>query len=238
METTQPKKTGLDIAPEDQYRTVAELLEKSQPDESFYVMLALSSVIIAGGILINNIAVVIGGMLVTPLLTPILVIALGLTTGEKNLIERTIKFLGKSMLAIVAGSFVLGVLFGADVEFPATINTMSGTFLYFVIAVASGLAVTYAWIRKEQTGVLPGIAIAVSLVPPLSYVGVGVAKGAFATAVSFAIIFLLNFIGIVLGSLLVFSLSQFNRVHKHVEKVAEEIVHKKEEEAHEKALEA
>lgn len=216
----------INVSPADQYRTVGELIEKSRADESFYWMLILSSIIIAGGVLINNIPVIIGGMLVTPLLTPVLVIALGLATGELNLMKRTLALVVKSIGSVVGGSFVLGLAFGQNVVFPLIADTMSATFIYFVVAAASGVAVTYAWIRKEANEVLPGIAIAVSLVPPLSYLGVALAKGEFDIAVSFGIIFVLNFIGIILGSLVVFSLSRFNsdRINRAVEKKSEEVL--------------
>ena len=222
----------------DRYRTVGELIEKSRPSDMFYVMLILSSVVIAGGILTNSLAIIIGGMLVTPLLTPMLVVALALTTGELGLMQSTIVLLGKSIAAIIGGSLVLGLLFGADVQFPVITNTMTATFLYFIIATASGIAVTYAWVRKEANEVLPGIAIVVSLVPPLSWIGVGIARGEFDIALTFAIIFTLNFIGVVLGSLIVFSLSQFNRdrIHKAVEHKRVQVAEKEAKEKEAKLL--
>ena len=236
-----PESTVIPVTRADQYRTVGELIEKSRPNDMFYVMLVLSSIIIAGGILTNSIAIVIGGMLVTPLLTPILVVALALTTGEFDLLKNTILLLLKSFGAIIGGSLILGILFGGDVMDPIITKTMTATFLYFIIAVASGIAVTYAWVRKEANEVLPGIAIVASLVPPLSWIGVGIASGKFDIAQAFAIIFTLNFVGIVLGSLIVFSLSQFNRdrVHKAVERkhvqIVEQEAKKKEEREKRKA---
>ncbi|MCB9809108.1 DUF389 domain-containing protein [Candidatus Nomurabacteria bacterium] len=239
MENTQtsPESTVIPISRADQYRTAGELIEKSRPNDMFYVMIVLSSIIIAGGILTNSLAIIIGGMLVTPLLTPILVVALALATGELALMKSTIQLLLKSIGAIVGGSLVLGFIFGGDVQFPIVTNTMTATFLYFIIAVASGIAVTYAWVRKEANEVLPGIAIVVSLVPPLSWVGVAIARGHFDIALTFGIIFILNFIGIILGSLIVFSLSQFNhdRVHKAIERKHEQIIEKELKEKEEKA---
>lgn len=230
--------TVIPMSQSDRYRTAGELIEKSRPSDMFYVMLILSSVIVAGGILTNSIAIIIGGMLVTPLLTPILVVALALTTGEVSLMKNTLGLLFKSIAAIAGGSLVLGLLFGADVQFPIVTNTMTATFLYFIIAVASGIAVTYAWVRKEVNEVLPGIAIVVSLVPPLSWVGVGISRGEFDIALTFAIIFILNFIGVVLGSLIIFSLSQFNRdrVYKAVERKHGQMVEKEQKKKEEKKI--
>ncbi|MFT7557476.1 MAG: putative hydrophobic protein (TIGR00271 family) [Planctomycetota bacterium] len=219
------KNNLLDVTKKDQFRTVEELLQKRQPDSMFYVMLVLSSLIIAAGVVLSSVPIIIGGMLVTPLLTQFLVIALGLTVGEVSLVVRTGIFILKATLAIITGSFLLGLIFGNDaIAFPSVVNTLSAGFLYFVVAVSSGVAVTLAWIRREVSEVLPGVAIAVSLVPPLSYIGVGISQWNLEVASFFIVIYVLNLFGIILGSLGVFSLSRFNRMYKEVAavKIAQE----------------
>lgn len=203
----------LTVSQADKFQTVAELKEKSQPSGMFYAMLVLSSVIVAAGVVLSNPSIVIGGMLVTPLLTQILLLALGLTLGDLKMVTRTAIFVAKIVLAIIAGSFAMGLIFGtgSNIIFPNLVDTLGGAFLYFIVALASGMAVTLAWIRREVSEVLPGVAIAVALVPPLSYIGVGIAKWNFEVASFFLVIFILNLFGIILGSLGVFSLSQFTR---------------------------
>jgi len=217
MENSQPDSL-LEVSRSVKYRTASELIEKSRPSELYYMLLILSAIIIAGGILTNSFPIIIGGMLVTPLLSPILVISLALATGQIKLLQKKVVLLFRSVMAIALGSLVLGFLFGGDVIFPQAINTISATFLYFIVALASGVAVTYAWIRREASEILPGIAIVVSLVPPISYIGVAISRGEFIVARTFLIIFILNLIGIILGSLAVFLLSRFSQVEKAIER--------------------
>ena len=76
----------LKVSAAKRYQTVDELLENSKPDQMFYAMLVLSTLIIAGGVILGNTGIIIGGMLVTPMLTQILILALGFTTGQVGLI--------------------------------------------------------------------------------------------------------------------------------------------------------
>ena len=94
--TAQKNIRGFEMSRSAQYRTVEDLIERSRPDFTYYVLLFISTIIIAAGLLLNNSAIVIGGMLVTPLLTPILVIALGVSVGDTRLIGRVLKFLALS----------------------------------------------------------------------------------------------------------------------------------------------
>jgi len=236
MEKKQPDSL-LDVSRSVKYRTASELIEKSRPSEVYYMLLVLSAIIIAGGILTNSFPIIIGGMLVTPLLSPILVISLALATGQIKLLQKKIMLLLKSIMAIVLGSLILGFLFGGDVIFPEAIDTMSATFLYFIVALASGVAVTYAWIRREASEILPGIAIVVSLVPPISYIGVALSQGEFIIARTFFIIFTLNLIGIILGSLGVFLISRFSQVEKAIERKQATIEKEEEKQKEEKAKE-
>ena len=84
---TQNKDNILKMTKVDQYKTVEELLKKSESHSVYYTLLILSVCIVAIGLLLGNAAIVIGGMLVTPILTPILVIALGFSTGQMGAIK-------------------------------------------------------------------------------------------------------------------------------------------------------
>jgi uncharacterized hydrophobic protein (TIGR00271 family) len=224
-ETVQKSTRGFEMSRSAQYRTVEELIDRSRPNFTYYVLLFISTIIIAAGLLLNNSAIVIGGMLVTPLLTPILVIALGISVGDTRLIGRVIKFLGLSFLYVFIAGLVLTLIFGEpDGGFTLLPDTLRTAVLYFVIAIASGVAATFAWIQKDASEALPGIAIAVSLVPPLAMIGVGFGTFTFAISGFYLTIFILNFFGILMGSLMVFSLSKFNKVEQIIQKKNEEII--------------
>lgn len=223
----------LNISKEKKYQTVGELIEKGKPSELFYVLLFLSSIIIAGGILTNNIPIIIGGMLVTPMLAPILVMGLAVAVGRGELLRETSLFLFKSVFAVILGSFLLGFVFGADVMVPDLTFTNLSRFIYLIVAFASGVAVTYAWVRRDASDILPGIAIVVSLVPPLSWIGVGLARGFFDPAFwqisqATGIIFILNLMGIIAGSALVFRITGFRKMTGVIDRKHEQVREEKE----------
>ncbi len=224
MSTPKKKKKGLlTMARWEQYRTVDELIERSQANSLYYTLLVLSSFIVASGLLLSNSAIVIGGMLVTPLLTPILLVALGLAIGEVRPIKRAFYLIIKSAAIVVVGSAALAFIFGTARGSFVFDDSAQTAVLYFIVAIASGVAATLAWARKEIAEVLPGVAIAVSLVPPLGIVGIALASWDIAVVRFHVLIFLFNLLGILVGSLVVFSLLKFYRSSDEMQKKAHEI---------------
>jgi uncharacterized hydrophobic protein (TIGR00271 family) len=215
----------LKVKKSDQYRTAEELMEKSEPNRAYYTLLILSSVIIAAGLIVENAAVVIGGMMVTPVLTPILLISLGVSVGDVDFIKKTTIFVLKSLAVVLLGSFILGILFGLNGDTPGLFNlddTLRGAVLYFVVALAAGFSATLAWVRKQVNEILPGIAVAVALVPPLALVGLGLSVFNIEVIRSNFFVFFFNFLGVLVGSLLVFSLLKFYKIEKKIEEKGDE----------------
>ena len=217
-----PKSDILAIRRSDQYSTVDELVEKSQPNSVYYTLLLISAFIISAGILLGNAAIVIGGMLLTPVLTPVLLISLGITSGELGSMRGASYLILKSSLLVILSGFILAFLFGSSNTSFVVDDSVRTAALYFFVAVAAGVAGTFAWARKDVLDIMPGVAIAVSLVPPLSLIGVGISNLDFTLARFNFLIFLFNLLGIIAGSLVVFSLLQFYKTKGEVhEKVIE-----------------
>lgn len=207
----------------EKYKTIDELLDQSQPSSIYYTLLILSIFIISCGLLLKSAPIVIGGMLVTPLLTPILAIALMITAAELKALKRPLWLLLKSTLLTIGISAVLTVFFGVQDLEQVFENDLRTAVLFFIIAVASGVAATFAWVRKEVSDILPGVSIAVSLVPPLSLIGIYIGILDFETARFYLIIYLLNFFGIVIGSLVIFTLLKFQKSGVEIKKKIMEV---------------
>jgi len=195
----------------DLYRAVEDLIKDSEGNGTYYTLLILSSIIIAAGALLANSAILIGGMLVTPVLTPILLISLGVVSAKPMVIQRAGILVLKSFGIIFCISFIAALMFGvpSDSEFfDVTLfnDSLRAAFLYFIVAFVSGISATFAWIRKEISGTLPGISIAVSLVPPAALVGIWLAVFDLERMRFFFLILLFNLVGILLGSMIVISL--------------------------------
>lgn len=188
---------------------VERLIESSSPTRSFFLVLTLSAIIAASGILLNSAPIVIGGMLVSPLLSPILAISLGITVADPQLIMRSLLVLLKSMVFTIVIALLIA-LFTVDRELNAEILSRSAPDLaYFVVALASGIAATFTISKEGFSEQLVGVAVAIALLPPLAVFGIAISFFDWSIAAGSILLFLVNLTGILLGSLIIFSLFRF-----------------------------
>ncbi len=141
----------------------------------FYSLLSLSAMIAGAGLLIPSTAVVIGAMLISPLMTPILGISAAMIMGWPARTARVAARLVTATASVFAIGYLLPLLFRfpLEVRLPDEIlgrtNPEAGDLL---VALCAGTAAAYMMVRKEALSALPGVAIAVALVPPLSVSGI------------------------------------------------------------------
>ncbi len=221
-------KESLKISKRTQVRVASELIESSRLDADFYLMLVLSAVVVTLGLIVGSTAVVIGGMLITPLLTPLLTLALGLVIADQAVIWRSFKVILRSIGIVVGVAVILGFLFPIGVLNSEIYARLVSNIPYMLIAFAAGMAATFSWSNKSMSAMLPGVAIAVSLLPPLSVLGVGIANLSLSMVRGSLLLFLLNLFGIILGSMLIFSLLDFSRAKKEAEKKVKAEIEKEE----------
>jgi len=213
----------LNVKTNAKFKTIDELFEQSQASSVYYSLLILSIFIVTCGLLLQNAPIVIGGMLVTPILTPLLVIALGISVAELKAVKGPLILVLKSTIITIIVSAALTLIFGIKEIEQIFVNDLRTAILYFIVAAASGIAATFAWVRKEVSDILPGVAISVSLVPPLSLLGINLGILSFETARFYLIIYLLNLFGIIVGSLVVFSLLRFQKDKWAIKKKVKEV---------------
>jgi len=192
---------------EEKENAYTKLSEGARPDFDFFVMISLSAVIATFGLITNNVAVIIGAMLVAPLMTPILSLSLSMISGDFILflrsLESVIKGVGLAVLiAIIFTLFAPGV--AITPEATEILIRTSPTLFDLVIALAAGAAGAYALVNSDVSESLPGIAIAVSLLPPLAVGGIGIGLKQFDIAAGSMLLFLANIIAINAAALLVF----------------------------------
>lgn len=173
----------------------------------FYVLLAISVVMATVGLYRNSVAVVIAAMLIAPLMEPILSIASALVMGWLKRVLWLLFALGITSVLTIALSFVIPFLVDAPRGMIIPDQVMARTdpgLEELVVAIASGLAGAYVQMRKQEAALLPGVAIGVSLVPPLSAAGLLLYFGEPALAWEAAELFLTNLTAIVLCASVVF----------------------------------
>ena len=183
-------------------------------DLPFWTVLLLSGAIATLGLALNATAVVIGAMLIAPLLGPVLGLGLGLAVGDGRLALTTAVTIVLGVIGVVALAALLTVLLPFQTVTAEIVARTRPTLLDLAIAVASGLAGAVVTLAREQrlSASIPGVAIAVALIPPLGVAGFGIGTGwQWSLIKGSMLLFGANLAGIVLSAMLAFMLVGMHR---------------------------
>lgn len=188
---------------------IINMKEESKPDKYFFIMVLLSCIIATYGLLSDSVAVIIGAMLIAPLMYPILNGALSLTMGSNKLLRTAlIAEISGVLISIVCAILLTLLLPVSDITSEIIMRTKP-TLLDLAIAIASGFAGTVAICYRPSSAILPGVAIASALMPPLCVIGIGIAKQDYSIAGGATLLFLSNIIAINVAGIIVFELVGF-----------------------------
>lgn len=176
----------------------------------FFALMGFASVIASMGVITDSTAVVIGAMLIAPLMTPLMGMAISLVMGWPNRLLRsaTLAFIGIAF-AIFIG-MILGLVSPADIDTATNsqiVARTSPTALDLLVAIAAGGAGAYGLSRPDVSDSLPGVAIAISLVPPLTVVGIAYSQGDMVAGRGALLLFATNMIAILIVGGLTFILT-------------------------------
>lgn len=164
------------------------------------------------GLNVNSTAVIIGAMLISPLMGPIMGIGLGIATIDIDLVRKGSKNLLTATLISIATSalyFWITPLHDAQSELLArTTPSIWDVFIAFF----GGLAGIVASTRKEKSNVIPGVAIATALMPPLCTAGFGLASGNFYYFLGAIYLYFINSVFICLSTYLIVRFLNFRKV--------------------------
>jgi uncharacterized hydrophobic protein (TIGR00271 family) len=178
-------------------------------------LLVIASAIATYGLIGDSVATVIGAMIVAPLMLPIMGLAFSISIGDRKAITSSILVgLGGIVTAIVVG-YILGLTPGLAFDPVNNTQIMARTaprLVDLAAAVATGLAGAFALGRKDISDTLPGVAIAISLVPPLADAGILFSSGLPRLALGSLLLFVTNFLAIVITGIIVFGLMGFPQV--------------------------
>ena len=155
-------------------------------------VLMLAIFIASIGLNMNSTAVIIGAMLISPLMGSILGIGYGLASYDSTYIRSSAVSLFAQVFISVAASTLYFSLTPIDTPSSELLARTSPTIWDVLIAVFGGLAGIIGVTRKEGGNVIPGVAIATALMPPLCTAGYGIATGVTAYAVGALYLFFIN----------------------------------------------
>ena len=169
--------------------------------KGFNIWILICSILVASlGLNMNSTAVVIGAMLISPLMGPI--VGLGIGIFDRKLIFKALKNLGVATFISLVTAFIFFKITPTE-EVPELLARTEPTLLDLFVAFFGGIAGILAASKCIKTNVVPGVAIATALMPPLCTAGFGLAVGNWEYFLNASYLFLMNCIMISVAALIV-----------------------------------
>ena len=180
---------------------------RGRMSSKFWILLLLAAVIATAGVIADSTATVIGAMIVAPLMIPILGTALAVVLADREHVMRSVLLVVGGALVVIAIGFLMGLL-GAPLDgFAANgqvISRIHPKLIDLIAALATGTVGAFALVRSDISDTLPGVAIAISLVPPLAVVGLLLSVQRYSDAAGAALLFGTNVAAIIATGAAVF----------------------------------
>ena len=194
------KRSSATVTREELYNNVTK---GTQLDSNFLLLVILSTIVAAIGLLENSTAVIIGAMVIAPLLGPNIALALGTSLGDTKLILESLKTNLAGLLAAFLISFLLGKFLPMQ-EINSEIMARTSVGLDGVaLALASGAAAVLS-LTTGLSSVLVGVMVAVALLPPTATLGLMLGSGHYPLAGGAALLLAINVVCVNLSAKLVF----------------------------------
>jgi len=182
----------------------SELREASRPDRGYFVMMAVSAFIATFGLFLDSVAVIIGAMLIAPLMSPVLATGLAVSRGDPRFLTDSLKAVAQGALVAVLCAAAVALVSPELAPGREIVARIKPNLFDLAVAFASGVAGAYTFSSKDLSAMLPGVAIAAALIPPLSVVGIGVGFGNHQLVWGALLLFSANLIAIAFGGALTF----------------------------------
>jgi uncharacterized hydrophobic protein (TIGR00341 family) len=208
VETSLPKASDHERRMEDSAVSAREALydtveKNSRLDRNYMLLVTLSTLVAAIGLIENNIAVVIGAMVIAPLLGPNLALSLGTALGDITLMQTSLV----TGVAGVAWAMLLSIAMGAiwplENYSPELLARTDAGFDSIALALASGAAAALS-VSTGMSGVLVGVMVAVALLPPTATLGIMIGQWNMQLAGGAALLLVINVVCVNLASKIVF----------------------------------
>lgn len=175
----------------------------------YWVLLTLSAIIAAAGLSADSGAVIIGAMLIAPLMTPMLGFVAATCAGLRwhGLVAAFVIAASTAWVVVVSWALVAAL---PNVELSAEVLRRTDPDVRdLIVALAAGIAGSWATLRPDVSPTLPGVAVAVALVPPLAAAGVVLNAHEGALAEGALLLYAANLLAIVGSSFVVFVIGGF-----------------------------
>ncbi len=210
VEAALPRPPEPEEKPKDKSAATREALYESvaknaRLDMNFLVLVVLSTIVATIGLIENNVAVVVGAMVIAPLLGPNLALALGTALGDTDLMWKALR----TNLAGVGVTLILSAIIGLagyiDLDSPELMARTDVGLDSVALALASGAAAVLS-ITTGLPSVLVGVMVAVALMPPAATLGLMLGSGHLHYAIGAGLLLAVNIVCLNLAAKVVFLL--------------------------------
>ncbi len=169
-------------------------------DLDFFIFIICATIICHLGFFLNSASVIIGAMVLSPILYPIIILSTSLIQKDKINFKKSFSMILVGSIIIILISFLLNFVFPVNFSDSEIYLRIEGNILsYFLIAFISGLAGTFCFFWPKALEAITGIAISIALLPPLVLLGSSLLQPLYFIEKSI-LITIINFIGLILGS--------------------------------------
>ncbi len=181
----------------------AQIATGARLDGNFLLLVVLSTIVAAIGLAENNVAVVVGAMVIAPLLGPNIALAFATALGDQALAaESAVTSVAGLLLALVL-SLVIGLVWPIDLATPEILARTEVDMSSVALALASGAAAVLS-LTTGLSSALVGVMVAVALLPPTAVLGMMLGRGQWELAAGAALLLAVNVICVLLSAKVVF----------------------------------
>ena len=202
----------------EKYKTLKRnIIEDSYFTKETMFILTCAMIIASIGLNTNSVAVIIGAMLISPLMSPIQSLGLGLSNGNLKRVYESLFRLGIFIIISVVSSTFYFLVSPINDATPQILARTYPTLWDVLIAIFGGIAGVIGKTKEDGGNVVPGVAIATALMPPLCVVGFGIAHGNLKIFLGAGYLFIINVFFIMIATLvglIVYSGNIFEAGHK------------------------
>ncbi len=176
----------------------------------YFLILSIANLIALCGLIMNSSPVIIGAMLISPLMGPILSFGFAFVTGDRGIWRSSVKKISVSVVLTILVAAIATYISPLK-DLTAEIISRTKPNLYdLIIAFLAGVAGAGAiCTRRNYLTIVPGVAIATAVIPPLSVAGFGAGTGNFTVFFGGFFLFFTNFVAIIISTCAVFSFYGF-----------------------------
>jgi len=186
----------------EKYKTLKRnIIEDSYFTKETMFILTCAMIIASIGLNTNSVAVIIGAMLISPLMSPIQSLGLGLSNGNLKRVYESLFRLGIFILISVVSSTFYFLVSPINDATPQILARTYPTLWDVLIAIFGGIAGVIGKTKEDGGNVVPGVAIATALMPPLCVVGFGIAHGNLKIFLGAGYLFIINVFFIMIATL-------------------------------------